>query len=142
MSSNDRHPEDAPLTDAELDLLSAIDAARTPGRLIAVSPRSPEGGQAIAHTGATWDRQWDSPRHTSIRSLLPTLRTYAATTPEQAEADARAIVAAVNALPLLLAEVRRARASHPFGLGPESYTIGPASPEMRKLYGPKRKASK
>jgi hypothetical protein len=100
---------DAPLSEAELDLLASLDAARTPGPLIAVAPYSTEGGQGIAHTGSAGSRSWDRSRATSIRSTLPTAEPYRPTTPEQAEADARAIAAALNALGPLLAEVRASR---------------------------------
>jgi hypothetical protein len=106
-----------PLTDAELDQLATLDAARTPGLLTAVSPRSEEGGQAIAHTGGCRE---GSEHATSIRLLARGERDFIPTTQEQAEADARAIVAALNALPALLAEVRASRAA----------TVDPDAPRL------------
>ncbi len=81
MSSNDRHT-DAPLSEAELDMLDALNAARTPGPL-------------TVHVLGPFDAQVRSAQGINLMSATP--------------AYARAIVAALNALPLLLAEVRQAR---------------------------------
>ena len=78
-----------PLTDAELDLLAALDAARTPGRLcVAVSSRG-EYGIFGGPDGEEW----------------------IATLPRGRSAEAEAFVAMANALPALLAEVRAARSA-------------------------------
>jgi hypothetical protein len=77
----------APLTLAELDLLSTLDAARTPGRLcVAVSSRG-EFGIFGGADGEAW----------------------IATLPRGRGAEAEAFVAMANALPALLAEVRASR---------------------------------
>jgi len=74
-----------PLTDAELDQLTALDAARTPGRLRLRS--FPPWGDLEVHADS------------AVVALIREPRT----------ADARAIVAALNALAPLLAEVRASR---------------------------------
>jgi len=79
----------APLSEAELDLLASLDAARTPGPLVlAVSARG-EFGIFGGADGEEW----------------------IATLPRGRGAEAEAFVAMANALPALLAEVRAARSS-------------------------------
>ena len=110
-------PDAEPLTTAELDALDALNRARTPGPLRA------SGVTVSVDAGAC---------------AMGRIVAMCSTTD-----DARAIAAALNALPALLAEVRASRARSPFGLAPESYTLEPASPEMRERYGAARgKASK
>ena len=78
-----------PLTDAELDQLASLAAARTPGRLcVAVSSRG-EYGIFGGPDGEEW----------------------IATLPRGRSAEAEAFVAMANALPALLAEVRAARSA-------------------------------
>jgi hypothetical protein len=85
MSSND--PGAEPLTDAEIDQLDALNAARTPGRLcVAVSSRG-EFGIFGGADGEEW----------------------IATLPRERGAEAAAFVAMANALPALLAEARASR---------------------------------
>ena len=84
-------PDADPLTTAELDALDALNRARTPG-LLDVLPWPGDGeGYAVAEVDG-----W------IVRSRAP-MRC------ENAADDARAIAAALNALPALLAEVRAAR---------------------------------
>lgn len=83
----------APLTDAELDQLDALNRARTPGRLCVAS--SAFGKFALF--GGPDGEEW------------------IATLAHAREADARAIAAALNALPALLAEVRAGRSALRFG---------------------------
>lgn len=72
---------------------------RTPGNLIAVEPRSQEGGVAIAHAGPSYAKDFPAP--TSIRRADgdPLERL----TWEECAHNAEAIVVAWNALPGLLA---------------------------------------
>ena len=91
----------------ELDL-EAIEARRnaaTPGPLIAVQPRSQDGGQAIAHFGPSWSDTF--PARTSVRlpeSGAPPL------TWEQHERNADFHAHAWEDTRALVAEVRRLRA--------------------------------
>lgn len=99
-----------PLTDAELDQLDALNRARTPGRLCVARSSRGEYGIFGGPDGEEW----------------------IATLAHAREADARAIAAALNALPSLLAEVRASRRHVDW---PGTYTLEPASPEMRERYG-------
>lgn len=83
MSTNDHSTE--PLTDAELDALARLDAARTPGL-------------------------WRVRDYTRFSEMIcaETDKSIAIGVPPN---DARAIAAALNALPALLAEVRASRAA-------------------------------
>ena len=88
MSSNEQANDDtAPLTLAELDQLDALNRARTPGRLCVA--RSARGEHGIF--GGADGEEW------------------IATLPRERGAEAEAVVAALNALQALLAEVRAAR---------------------------------
>jgi len=95
MNSNDHGAE--PLTDAELDQLDALNRARTPGPFAIAHDRH---GQANIYGGPDGE-EWIA--------LLP--HQCLASLEAAREADARAIVAALNALPALLAEVRAARSA-------------------------------
>ena len=86
-----------PLTDAELDQLDALNRARTPGPFAIAHDRH---GQANIYGGPDGE-EWIA--------LLP--HQCLASLEAAREADARAIVAALNALPALLAEVRAARSA-------------------------------
>ncbi len=114
MSSNDLRPEDAPLTEAELNMLSAIDAARTPGPFVMRQDRDDRWNIYASDNDDEWIAVLP---HQCLTSIA-----------EQRERDARAIVAALNALPLLLAEVRRARA----------IAAGEAEPEQVDDTGPRQ----
>lgn len=91
MSTNEAEP----LTDAELDLLATLDAKRTPGPL---RPGVVQRDRIfVPYAGAL-----EGPN--GERVLLRMNEHF----PEHVD-DARAIAAALNALPALLAEVRRWR---------------------------------
>lgn len=79
----------APLTDAELDQLDALNRARTPGRLCVARSSRGEFGIFGGPDGEEW----------------------IATLPRGRSAEAEAFVAMANALPALLAEVRASRAA-------------------------------
>ncbi len=86
-------PDADPLTTAELDALDALNRARTPGPVDVLPWPGDREGYAVAEVDG-----W------IVRSRAP-MRC------ENAADDARAIAAALNALPALLAEVRAARSS-------------------------------
>jgi hypothetical protein len=88
---------DAPLTEAELDLLAALDAARTPGPLVLRTDRNEQWNIYASDNDDEWIALLP---HQCVRSIA-----------EQRGHDARAIAAALNALPALLAEVRASRAA-------------------------------
>ena len=91
-----------PLTTAELDALDALNRARTPGRLcVAVSARG-EFGIFGGADGEEWIATFPRGRGAEAEAFVAMCSTTA---------EARAIAAALNALPALLAEVRASRAA-------------------------------